>query len=138
MNWVTWQNVGVDRMACAWLIKRFIDREANFLFVPPGEKMPEGAEPFDVPGVKYSHRRGHCTFHTMIKEFELKDAALQQIARIVDEADTIQEVTLEPVAPGLDFICRGIRSICENDLQAKEKGYTVYEALYAEIQKEMK
>src|SRR6185436_10465218 len=99
MRWVTWEQVGVDRMACAWLIRRFIDPEAEFLFVPVGQAPPEGAEPFDIPGVRLSHRRGHCTFYTMLRLFELADPALQRIARIVDEADVVQEVALEPAAP---------------------------------------
>ncbi|MCZ8515070.1 chromate resistance protein [Paenibacillus filicis] len=138
MKWVTWENVGVDRMACAWLIKRFVDHEAEFLFVPSGDKLPEDAEPFDIPGVRYTHRRGHCTFHTMIKEFEIKDPVLMRLARIVDEADTVQEVLVEPAAPGMDLICRGIRSISASDEKALETGYIMYEALYAEIAKEMK
>ena len=134
MKWVTWENVGVDRMACAWLIRRFLDPEAEFLFVPAGSKpLPEDAEPFDIPGVRLSHRRGHSTFHTMLKEFDLKDAILNRIARIVDEADTIQEINLEPVAPGLDFICRGIRLISPDDAAALERGSLVYEALYAQL-----
>lgn len=139
MNWVTRERVGVDRMACAWLIKRFIDKEAQFLFIPAGFKeIPEGAEPFDMPGVRFTHRRGHCTFHTLIKEFELKDPVLERIARIVDEADTVQEVMLEPVAPGLDLICRGIRSVSVSDQAALDMGYTVYEGLYTQIADEMK
>jgi hypothetical protein len=108
VKWVTWENVGVDRMACAWLIRRFIDPEGEFLFVPAGAKpLPEGAEPFDIPGVRLTHRRGHCTVHTMLKQYQLKDPVLARIARIVDEADAVQEVALEPAAPGLDLICRG-------------------------------
>jgi hypothetical protein len=137
MKWVTWENVGVDRMACAWLIKRFIDPEAEFLFIPAAEKQfPEGAEPFDIPGVRYSHYRGHCSFHTMIKEHQLKDPILQRIAHIVDEADTIQEVQLEPAASGLDTICHGIRLISQDDMQALERGYLIYEALYAQLASE--
>ncbi len=69
MKWVTWEQVGVDRMACAWLITTYLDQEAEFLFVPAGQKpMPEGAEPFDIPGVRLSHHRGHCTFYTMLRE----------------------------------------------------------------------
>ena len=99
MKWVTWEHVMVDRMGCAWLIKRFIDPEAEFLFVPAGHKpLPEGAEPFDLPGVRLSHRRGHCTFHTMLREYDLKDPILHRIAQIVDEADVIQDVTVEPAA----------------------------------------
>lgn len=134
MKWVTWEKVGVDRMACSWLIKKWIDTDAEFLFVPVGHKpLPEGAEPFDIPGVRLTHRRGHCTFHTMLREFEIKDPILERIARIVDEADTVQEVFLEPVAQGLDFICDGIRLTSPDDLTALERGSLIFEALYAQL-----
>jgi hypothetical protein len=134
MKWVTWENVGVDRMACAWLIRRFIDPKAEFRFIPSGEKsLPKGAEPFDIPGARLSHRRGHCTFHTLLREYELKDPLLHRIAQIVDEADVVQEVTVEPVAPGLDFLCRGLRAISQDDVQAFERGALLYDALYAQL-----
>ena len=134
MKWVTWENVGVDRMACAWLIQRFVDSKAEFVFVPPGYKpLPERAEPFDIPGARLSHRRGHCTFHTMLKEYELKDPILQRIARIVDEADVVQEVTVEPTAPGLDLICRGLRLASPDDAVALERSRLIYDALYAQL-----
>ena len=134
MKWVTWENVGVDRMACAWLVRRFIDPQAEFVFIPPGSRSwPQDAEPFDIPGVRLSHRRGHCTFHTMLREFDLSDPVLHRIARIVDEADTVQEVMLEPAAPGLDLICRGIRRTSPDDRTAIERGALIYEALYAEL-----
>jgi hypothetical protein len=134
MKWVTWENVGVDRMASAWLILKFIDPQAEFIFVPVGQKLsPEGAEPFDIPGVRYSHHRGHCTFYILLKEFKLKDPILARIAQIVDEADVIQEAAVEPTAPGLDLICRGLRRICQDDSQALERGMLVYDALYAEL-----
>lgn len=134
MKWVTWENVAVDRMACAWFIRRFIDPRAEFLFVPVGEKsLPKGAEPFDIPGVRLTHRRGHCSFHAFLREYKLKDPVLQRIARIVDEADVVQEVTVEPVAPGLDFICRGLRLTSPGDHAALERGALIYEALYAQL-----
>ena len=137
MKWVTWENVAVDRMACAWLIRRFIDPQAEFLFTPAGQKsLPKGAEPFDIPGARLSHRRGHCTFHTLLKEYELTDPILQRIARIVDEADVVQEVTVEPAAPGLDFICRGIRAISPDDQTALDRGALIYDALYAQLKAE--
>src|SRR5262245_26127605 len=112
MKWLTWENVGIDRMACAWLILRLIDPEAEFVFIPTGEtKIPEGYEAFDIPGVRLSHRQGHCSFHTMLQEYQLSDPVLGRIAQIIDEADVVQEFTIEPLAPGLDFICRGIRRI---------------------------
>lgn len=124
----------VDRMACAWLIKRFIDPEAEFLFIPAGHKpLPDGAEPFDLPGVRLSHRRGHSTFHTMLREYNLKDPILHRIAQIVDEADVVQEVNVEPAAPGLDLICRGLRLTSLDDTIALERGALIYEALYAQL-----
>lgn len=137
MKWVTWEKVGVDRMACAWLIRKWIDSDAEFLFVPVGQKpLPEGAEPFDIPGVRLTHRRGHCTFHTMLREFKIEDPILVRIARIVDEADTVQEVILEPVAPGLDYICDGIRLTSPDDLTALERGSLIFEAVYAQLSAE--
>jgi hypothetical protein len=137
MRWVTWENVGVDRMACAWLIRRFIDPDAEFLFVPAGQRpLPAGWEPFDIPNVRLTHRRGHCTLHTMLREYNLTDPVLQQIARIVDEADVVQEVTLEPSAPGLDLLCRGIRLVSPDDQTALERGAMLYDALYAQLQAE--
>lgn len=136
MKWVTWERVGVDRMACAWLIRRFVDPHAEFLFISVGQSLPEGAEPFDIPGVRYSHRQGHCSFHTILKEFKINDLVLQRIARIVDEADTVQEVTLEPAAPGLDLICRGLSISSPDDAVALERGYLIFEGLYAKLAEE--
>src|SRR3954453_617190 len=134
MKWVTWEEVGVDRMACAWLVRRFVDPDAEFLFVPAGLKpLPGGAGPFDLPGVRLSHRRGHCTFYTMLRAFELSDPTLHRIARIVNEADVVQEVALEPAAPGLDLICRGLRRISPDDEIALERGTLIYDALYAQL-----
>jgi hypothetical protein len=137
MRWVTWEQVAVDRMACAWLIRRFIDADAEFLFVPPGSQpLPAGAKAFDIPGVRLSHHRGHCTFHTMLREYDLQDPVLQRIARVVDEADVVQEVAVEPVAPGLDLLCRGLRAISPDDQVALDRGALLYDALYAELARE--
>ena len=138
MKWVTRERVGVDRMACAWLITRYIDVEAEFLFVPAEQKLlPEGAEPFDMPGVRLSHHQGHCSFYTMLREFDLRDPVLQRIARVVDEADTVQDVMLEPAATGLDILCQGIRLISPDDQVALERGRLLYEALYAQFASEV-
>ena len=137
MKWVTWENIGVDRMGCGWLIRKYIDPDAEYLFIPMNQKLlPERAEPFDIPGVRLSHHQGHCTFHTMLYEYQLTDPILQRIARIVDEADVVQEVTVEPAAPGLDLICRGIRLTSPNDFVALERGAVVYDALYAQLASE--
>ena len=135
MKWVTWEKVGVDRMACAWLIRKRIDAKAKFLFVPVGQTkdLPKGAEPFDIPGVRLSHHRGHCSFHTLLKEYKIDDPVLERIARIIDEADTVQEVCVEPAAAGLDLICEGLRLISPNDDAALEQGALIYDALYARL-----
>ena len=134
MKWVTWENVGVDRIGCAWLIRRFVDAEAEFLFVAVGQQpLPGGAEPFDIPGTRLSHHDGHSSFHTIVREHGLADPILRRIAQIVDEADITQEVLVEPAAPGLDLICQGIRRTSPDDLVAIERGRLVYDALYAQL-----
>jgi hypothetical protein len=139
MRWVTREQVAVDRMACAWLINRFLDPDAEFIFVPEGEcSLPEGAEPFDMPGVRLSHRHGRATFHTMLHEYDLTDPVLGRISRLVDEADVVQEVALEPAAPGLDLICRGLRRISPDDHVALERGQLIFEALYAQVASELR
>jgi len=139
MKWVTWQNVGVDRIGCAWLIRKFIDSKAKFQFIPPGTlEIHEGAEPFDVPGVRLSHHQGHCSFHAFLREYKLTDPVLHRIARMIDEADTVQEVQVETVAPGLDFICEGIRLVSPDDATALDRGAMIYDALYALLAAEPK
>ena len=81
MKWVTWQNIGVDRMACGWLIRRFIDPKAHFFFINQGDPLPKGAEPFDIPGVRLSHHKGHCSFHAFLQDYKLTDPVLHRIAR---------------------------------------------------------
>jgi hypothetical protein len=134
MKWVTWENIGVDRMGCTWLIRRFIDPAAEFVFVAPSmTPLPEGAEPFDVPGTRLSHHGGHSSFHTIVREYGLDDPTLRRIAQMVDEADVTQEVMVEPAAPGLDLICRGLRLTSPDDQIAVERGELLYDALYAQL-----
>ena len=134
MKWVTWENIAVDRMACAWLIRRWIDRDSEFSFIPIGEKLlPEHGEPFDIPGARYSHHGGHCTFYALLNSHDLRDPILTRIAQMVDEADEVQEITIEPAALGLDLICRGLRQISRDDFEALERGSLIYEALYAQL-----
>ncbi|HEX5572401.1 MAG TPA: chromate resistance protein ChrB domain-containing protein [Ktedonobacterales bacterium] len=124
-------------MACARLIRMFLDADAEFVFVSEGApSLPEHAaqaEPFDIPGTRLSHRQGHSSFHTMLQEYHLDDPVLARIARLVDEADMMQDVSLEPAAPGLDLICRDLRRISADDREALERGAMVYDALYAEL-----
>jgi hypothetical protein len=134
MKWVTWQNIGVDRMACIWLIRRWIDPQAEFSFISAGDPVStEMGEPFDIPGERYSHHSGHCTFHALLNENKIGDPILARIAEIVDEADELHEVSLEPAAVGLDLICRGLRLISQDDFEALERGRMVYDALYAQL-----
>jgi hypothetical protein len=124
-------------MGCGWLILRFIDPEAEFIFVPSEQTpLPEGYEPFDIPGVHLTHQRGHCSFHTLLREYDLDDPLLHRIASIIDEADVIQEVMVEPVAAGLDYLCRGIRRVSPDDHSALERGRLLYDALYAQLASE--
>jgi hypothetical protein len=134
MKWVTWKNVGVDRMGCAWLIRRSIDPMAEFQFIERDAAIPDGAEPFDIPGVRLSHHGGHCSFHALLREYKLDDPVLVRIARIIDEADTVQEAFVEPAAAGLDLICEGIRRTSPDDAAALQRGEMVYDALYSELQ----
>lgn len=134
MKWVTWETIGVDRMASAWLIRRWIDPDAEFSFISVGEKPRlENGEPFDIPGERFSHHGGHCTFYALLKVNKINDPVLTRIAQIIDEADEVQEVTVEPAAPGLDLICRGLRQISQDDFEAMERGGLIYDALYSQL-----
>lgn len=135
MKWVTWEGVGIDRMGCAWLIRTRIDPGATFVIIPEGAvDIPADAEPFDIPGVRYSHHGGHCSFHALLTAYALQDAVLRRIARIIDEADTVQDLDLEPTAPGIDLLCRGLRRISADDATALEHGILLYMALYAQLE----
>lgn len=136
MKWVTWEHVGIDRIGCAWLILREIDPQATFVFVARGARLPPDAEPFDVPGVRFSHHGGHCSFHALIQHHKLTDPILHRIARMIDEVDTVQAVNIEPAAAGLDLICEGLRLTSPDDLIAIEKGRFVYDAVYARLAQE--
>ncbi len=136
MKWITWQQIGIDRMACIWLIQRFIDSEASFEFITE-EQTPnqDQGQAFDIPQTRFSHRFGHSSFHTFLEEYQLTDSTLRRIARIIDEADEIQEINLEPIATGLEVICRGIRRISQNDHEAMKQSHFIFEALYAELRR---
>src|SRR5579859_197635 len=120
-------------MACAWLIRKVVDTSAEFVFIPVGAPLPAQAEPFDIPGARLSHHRGLCSFQVLLDEYKLDDPILKRIGRIVQEADVVQEATVEVAAPGLDLICRGIRRTSSDDQIALDRGALIYEALYAEL-----
>ncbi len=110
MKWITRKNANVDRIACPWLIRRFIDPEAVFLYVPTEEVMAtaerEDAIPYDVKGVELGHVDGRCSFESVLLKYGVKDPALQLLGRIVHGADIPAEITIEPEAPGLRAIAR--------------------------------
>ena len=133
MKWVTREFVHVDRTACPWLIKKFIDPQAEFIFVPT-EKIAEvaktqGAVPFDAPGVKLGHRDGKCSFETIIEEYKLEDPVLHELAKIVHSADT-RDTELAPQGIGLNAIMTGARFNVKDDFEAVKKAAYVYDALY--------
>lgn len=105
MKWITRSHVHVDRIACPWLITRFIDSEAEFLFVPKSEiervVAETGAIPFDAPGVELGHHEGRCSFESIILKYELKEPGLLRLAKIVHSADMAEDIDLDPIARGL-------------------------------------
>ena len=121
------------QIAWSWDMTNWTRPPVREQFIPRGAALPDGAEPFDIPGVRYSHHGGHCSFHALLEEHELTDPVLQRIARIIDEADTIQSVSIEPAAAGLDLICEGIRLTSPDDEAALANGEIVYDALYARL-----
>ena len=104
MKWATARRLHVDRAACAWLIRRFVDPEAEFVFVDDPDEVPADATPFDMRGVELSHHGGDCTFETILRRYELDDPVLWDLARIVHEADLADERYDAPEAPGLDVL----------------------------------
>ena len=106
MRWATRRHCHVDRAACAWLIRRFIDAEATFVFVDDSDELPPDATPFDMRGVELSHHGGGCSFETFLRRYDLDDPVLWDIARIVHEADLADERYDAPEAPGLDVLLR--------------------------------
>jgi rhodanese-related sulfurtransferase len=131
--WVTRARPKIDRIACPWLIRRFVDPGAVFLFVAPSEVLPVAerfnATPFDVDGVFWSHRGQTCTFDTMLEEFRLKSDPLQRLAMIVRGADT-SDLSLAPQAAGLLAASLGLSRMYRDDLAQLEAGMALYDAFY--------
>jgi hypothetical protein len=134
MKWITRERPKIDRIACPWLIKRFIDPEAEIIYVPFAEVMAKaadlGAIPFDLPGVEYSHYEDHCTFDYFLKKHKLKDPALHRIAAIVRGADTDRH-DFAPQAAGLEAIFSGLAYNIEDDQQLLQLGMVIYDGLYS-------
>jgi hypothetical protein len=134
MKWVTRSHVHVDRVACPWLIKRFVDSQAEFVFVPSGQVAEtaerEGAIPFDAPDVELGHKGDKCSFDAIIEKYGLKDKALLRLARIVNAADT-HRMGEEPLAAGFEAIAVGYSLRFPDDQENLRRQFEVYDALYA-------
>jgi len=136
MKWVTRERVKVDRVACPWLISKFIDSQAEFLFVPAPDVMAvaerERATPFDVPGVELGHHDGKCSFEAIIEKHRISDPALDLLARIVHGADVEIDLYGESEAAGLKAIAEGFRLLgLKDDHEILAREFVVYDALYA-------
>jgi len=135
MLWITRSHVHVDRIACPWLISRFIDSDAEFLFVPASqiEKVVNetGGIPFDAPGVELGHHEGRCSFESIIARYGLKEPGLLRLAKIVHAADVAEDIDTDPIARGLEAIASGYSLRFPEDLENLEHQFEVYDALYA-------
>ncbi len=135
MKWVTRSHVHVDRVACPWLIRRFIDSDAEFIFVPKSrvKKVAEemGAIPFDAPDVELGHHEGKCSFETIKEHYGLTDRALSRMAEIVHSADVKADRNADPIAPGLEAIAVGYSLRFPDDQVNLELQFELYDSLYA-------
>ena len=135
MKWLTRSHVHVDRVACPWLITRFVDNEAEFLFVPKSQVdrivKETGAIPFDAPGVELGHRDGKCSFEYIIEKYDLKDPALLRMAKIIHAADVAADIDTDPIARGFEAIAVGFSLRYPSDEENLLHQFEVYDALYA-------
>ncbi len=135
MQWVTRSHVHVDRVACPWLITRFIDNQAEFLFVPKNQidqvVKETGAIPFDAPGVELGHHEKRCSFESIVLKYGLTDPALLRLAKIVHAADVADDIDSDPIARGLEAIAVGFSLRYPEDEANLEVQFEVYDSLYA-------
>jgi hypothetical protein len=141
MKWVTREHPKTDRIACPWLIRKFIDPAAEIVYVPKDEVLAyaelEGATSFDAPGAMYTHRDGMCSFETLIAEYKIDDPALGLMARIVHGADVSEDRDITPQSAGLEAIADGFALLEINDQRQLELSLPVYDALYAWAQQQV-
>ena len=135
MKWITRSHVHVDRVACPWLITRFVDNEADFLFVPKNQvdevAARTGAIPFDSTGVELGHHDGRCSFESIMLKYELKEPGLVRLAKIVHAADVSADIDTDPIARGLEAIASGYSLRFPEDEDNLAHQFEVYDALYA-------
>ena len=129
MRWATRPGCHVDRAACAWLLRRFVDPGAEFVFVDDPADVPADATPFDMRGVELSHHGGDCSFETILRRHDLADPVLWDLARLVHEADLADERYHEPGAAGLDAICRGLTLVLDDE-QMLTVSAAIFDGLY--------
>ena len=142
MKWITRARPKTDRIACPWLIAKFIDPAAEILYVPADRLLDEadrtGAISFDAPGARYTHRDGKCTFEVLIEDYDLAgDPALARLAKIVHAADIADDLDTDPAGPGLLAIGVGGLDVEDDDQRLLERGRFVYDALYAWCQRQV-
>ncbi len=138
MLWATRRGCHVDRTACIWLIRRFVDQQATFAFFGDPAGAPEEAELFDVVGARLSHRGDDCSFETFLKEYDLAgDPVLGEIAEIVHDADLMDEKYARPEVEGLDTIIRGMQMALQDDETLTRHTDTLYDGLYAYLSREV-
>jgi hypothetical protein len=141
MKWVTRERPKTDRIACPWLILRFIDPEAEFLYVPPDQVLDvaarEGANSYDAPGARYTHRDGLCSFEVLVQEYTIDDAAVRLLAKIVHGADVAEDRDATPESRGLFAVAEGFHLLGLDDHRQLELSLPVYDALYAWCQNEV-
>ncbi|SDM60614.1 chromate resistance protein ChrB domain-containing protein [Nonomuraea jiangxiensis] len=129
MRWATRPGVHIDRAACAWLIRRHLDPEPEFVFVDDPASVPADATPFDMRGAELSHHGGDCSFETILRRYDLDDPVLWKLAEIVHEADIDDERFDAPEAPGVDVILRGLSMICDDERVLEITG-PLFDGLY--------
>ena len=138
MLWATRRGCHVDRTACIWLVRRFVDQGASFAFFGDPSEAPAGAELFDVVGARLSHRGEDCSFETFLKEYDLAgDPVLREIAEIVHDADLRDERYGRPEAEGLDAIIRGMQMALQDDKILTRHTDPLYDGLYAYVTREV-
>lgn len=129
MRWVTRAGVHVDRAACAWLLRRFVDPDAEFVFVDDPDEVPADATAFDMRGVVLSHHEGDCSFETILRHYGLDDPVLWDVARVVHEADLADDRYEAPEAVGVDVVCRGLSMVCD-DVEILGVTAAMFDGLY--------
>ncbi len=137
MLWATRRGCHVDRTACIWLIRRFVDPEPSFAFFGDPSEAPEGAELFDVAGARLSHHGEDCSFETFLKEYDIEDPVLREIAEIIHDADLMDEKYGRPESEGLDAIIRGMQLSLPDDEVLTRHTDALYEGLYAYLSREV-